>query len=75
MTGYFDERFWRSSNPCGVRRPGNHHRTISTYLNALARHGFVIEATDEPRAGHLLAQQQPLYAHVPMFFGCRVRRT
>src|SRR5688500_15737643 len=32
VTGYFDERFWRSSNPQGVRRAGNHHRTLATYL-------------------------------------------
>ena len=36
LTGYFDERFWRSSNPNGVRCAGNHHRMLSTYLNALA---------------------------------------
>ena len=49
VSGYFDERFWRSPNPAGVRRAGNHHRTLATYLNALVAHGFSIEAVDEPR--------------------------
>lgn len=73
VTGYFDERFWRSSNPGGVRRAGNHHRTLATYLNALASHGFTLEQVDEPRAGPLLARQRPLYAEVPIFFAGRAR--
>jgi len=75
ITGYFDERFWRSSNPAGVRRAGNYHRTLSTYLNALVRAGFVLEAVEEPTASLLLAQQQPLYTQVPIFFAVRARRS
>jgi ubiquinone/menaquinone biosynthesis C-methylase UbiE len=30
VSGYFDERFWRSSNPNGVRRAGNYHRRLTT---------------------------------------------
>ena len=74
VTGYFDERFWRSSNPNGVRRAGNHHRMLSTYLNALVRAGFELEKSAEPRANELLAAQQPLYSQVPIFFAARVRR-
>ena len=74
LTGYFDERFWRSSNPNGVRRAGNHHRTLSAYLNALVSAGFAVEECREPVAGALLAEQQPLYAEVPIFFAARVRR-
>lgn len=73
ITGYFDERFWRSSNPNGVRRAGNHHRMLSTYLNALTRAGFGIEECREPQAGNLLADQQPLYSQVPIFFAARAR--
>lgn len=73
ITGYFDERFWRSTNPNGVRRAGNHHRMLSTYLNALARAGFQIEESQEPVAGDLLAEQQPLYTQVPIFFAARAR--
>jgi SAM-dependent methyltransferase len=68
---YFNERFWRSQNPQGVRRAGNHHRMLSTYLNALAEHGFALQRTDEPRASVLLATQQPEYDAVPIFFGVR----
>jgi SAM-dependent methyltransferase len=74
VTGYFNERFWRSTNPNGVRRAGNYHRTLSTYLNALVHAGFVLDAVDEPRPSRLLAEQQPLYEQVPIFFGARVIR-
>lgn len=46
---------------------------LATYLNALARHGFTLEEADEPRAGARLAEQQPAYAEVPMFFAGRAR--
>ena len=74
VSGYFDERFWRSTNPEGVRRAGNHHRTIATYLNSAIRAGFVIEAVDEPPASSRLATQQPEYTSVPIFWATRVRR-
>lgn len=75
LTGYFAERFWRSSSPEGVRRAGNHHRTLATYLNALVRSGFEIEEVDEPAASDLLAASQPLYREVPTFFAARTRRS
>jgi SAM-dependent methyltransferase len=71
VTGYFDERFWRSSNPSGVRRAGNHHRMLSTYLNALVRHGFTLDEVAEPAAAESLARQRPIYAEVPIFFAGR----
>ena len=73
LTGYFQERFWRTSGPESVRRAGNHHRTLGTYLNALTRHGFLLEATDEPVAAARLARERPLYTEVPIFFGARAR--
>ena len=74
VTGYFEERFWRSSNLNGVRRAGNHHRTLSNYLNGLIRAAFFLDAVDEPRPSDLLTKQQPLYSEVPIFFGCRAIR-
>lgn len=74
VTGYFAERFWRSTNPHGVRRAGNHHRTLATYLNALLHARLTVEAVDEPTAGPLLARQQPVYSEVPIFFAARVRK-
>ena len=72
---YFGERFWRSTNPQGVRRAGNHHRTLATYLNALVQAGFTLERVEEPRASRLLAEQQPEYAAVPIFFAARASKT
>ena len=73
LTDYLEERFWRSTNPEGVRRAGNYHRTFSTYLNALHDAGFLLEQSIEPRANALLEQQQPVYARVPIFFAARAR--
>jgi ubiquinone/menaquinone biosynthesis C-methylase UbiE len=74
ITNYLDERFWRSPNPQGVRRAGNHHRTLTTYLNALSAAGFTLELVEEPPAGALLAQRQPVYSAIPIFFAARVRK-
>jgi ubiquinone/menaquinone biosynthesis C-methylase UbiE len=71
VSGYFEERFWRSANPQGVRRAGNHHRMLSTYLNGLASTGFAIAEVSEPRPQPLLAEQQPEYASVPIFWATR----
>lgn len=47
--GYFTEGRWNTGGE-GVRgRVDSNHRTLSTYLNAMASHGFVLEAVDEPR--------------------------
>lgn len=74
ITGYFEERFWRSSDPNGVRRAGNHHRTLATYLNGLVRAGLVLDAVDEPLPAPRLVEQQPLYAEIPIFFAARATR-
>ncbi len=69
---YFEDGFWRSGNPHGVRgRAGNHHRSLATYLNALIGAGLRIDAVAEPRATPLLASQQPVYTGVPIFLGLR----
>jgi ubiquinone/menaquinone biosynthesis C-methylase UbiE len=68
---YLTERFWRSQNPEGVRRVGNHHRTLSTYLNALREAGLRFDRGDESPAGDLLAAQNAVYQRIPIFFGCR----
>ena len=72
---YLTERFWRSSNPEGVRRVGNYHRTLSTYLNALGRAGLALDTSDESPAGKALADENPVYVRLPMFFACRAVRT
>jgi len=74
VTGYFQERFWRSAHPNGVRRAGNYHRMLSTYLNALTGAGFVPEQVAEPVAASRLRREQPVYGEVPIFFAGRYRR-
>jgi ubiquinone/menaquinone biosynthesis C-methylase UbiE len=71
---YLTERFWRSANPNGVRRAGNHHRTLSTYLNVLVSCGFTLDLADEPPAHGQLATDQPVYATVPIFFAARATK-
>lgn len=72
VSRYFDPGFWRSANPHGVRgRAGNFHRPLSTYLNSLIAARFWLDEFLEPRATPLLAEQQPVYQHVPIFFAGR----
>ncbi|WP_099250712.1 class I SAM-dependent methyltransferase [Mycobacterium sp. shizuoka-1] len=37
---YLAEGFWASIHPQSVRRAGNYHRTIATYMTALTDHGL-----------------------------------
>jgi ubiquinone/menaquinone biosynthesis C-methylase UbiE len=46
---YDTQGFWRSGNPDGVRgKVGAHHRTLSTYLNAVTEAGMCVEHLCEP---------------------------
>lgn len=66
VTGYFEEGFWRSDNPHGVRgQVGAYHRMLSTYLNVLADTGFRLERVCEPRATGKRADQVPGNREVP----------
>jgi len=71
---YLRERFWRSANPAGVRRVGNHHRTVATYLNTLTACGLTLDLVDEPPASGRLATDQPVYRNVPIFLAARTTR-
>lgn len=66
VNAYFDEVFWRSRNPQGVRRVGIWHRPIATYLNALVQHGFAIGRLAEPRPDAAVAALHPGRAEVPL---------
>jgi ubiquinone/menaquinone biosynthesis C-methylase UbiE len=64
--GYFDEEFWVSDNPLGVRsRVGAHHRTLSTYANTLVEAGFALQHISEPQATGHVASRIPGYEQVP----------
>jgi len=70
---YLQDRFWRSPSPAGVRRVGNYHRTLATYLNTLVRAGLTLERAEEPHPEPLLARQQPVCTSLPIFFAARAR--
>jgi len=66
ISGYYDEGFWRSDNPRGIRgKIGSHHRILSAYLNALSQAGLAIQCSAEPRAEGRLAQRIPIYREIP----------
>jgi ubiquinone/menaquinone biosynthesis C-methylase UbiE len=66
VTGYFDERYWSSSNPEGVRsRVGDYHRMLSTYLTSLCATGFVLELVQEPGPSARQAELVPGSLEVP----------
>jgi SAM-dependent methyltransferase len=62
---YATEGPWRSAR--GVRRAGNHHRTISRYLTALIDHGFALTRIAEPPADPRVVAEQPHRAGLPPF--------
>lgn len=74
VSRYLTEGFWRSPNPEGVRRAGNHHRTLATYLSALLAAGFALDTVEEPRATGSFAREQPVYAEVPILLAFRAVR-
>ncbi len=74
VTRYLREEFWRSANPAGVRRVGNYHRPVASYLNTLGRCGFALDRVEEPAASGRLASEQPVYQEVPIFFAARAVR-
>lgn len=63
---YFEEGYWRKETPEGVRgRVGSHHRTLSSYVNALSEAGLAVEKLKEPRATEKIASYLPGYKEVP----------
>ena len=66
---YFDQGWWNTGGD-GVRgRVGSNHRTLSTYLNIMVKHGFALEAAAEP-AWRRSASDPPM----PFFLVTRWRR-
>jgi ubiquinone/menaquinone biosynthesis C-methylase UbiE len=65
VSSYYNERFWYSNNPSGVRgQVGSYHRTLSTYLNTMTEAGLALERLSEPQATGKLAQRVPGYREV-----------
>jgi SAM-dependent methyltransferase len=74
VSGYFDERFWRSDNRQGVRRAGSWHRMLATYLNTLFDDGLAVTRVLEPEPSSALAASRPGRGDVPMFLVVRAAR-
>jgi len=64
---YFAEGHWRSTHPHSVRRAGNYHRTISTYVTAVSGHGFVLRSLDEPAPSDEIRAEAPHRLGLPPF--------
>ena len=72
---YFQERFWRSRNPNGMRgQMGAHHRKLSTYINLLIQAGFTITQMIEPQATKEELSWVPGYAVTPAFLILQARK-
>ncbi|OPX12943.1 class I SAM-dependent methyltransferase [Mycobacterium sp. AT1] len=64
---YSAEGLWRSTHPHSVRRAGNYHRTISTYVTAALKHGFVLRSFDEPAPSDEVRAEAPHRLGLPPF--------
>ena len=77
-TGYHTEGWWLARNRGFRGRVGSNHRMLSTYCNALVRHGLAIEELAEPALGPGLRARQvaarPGADDVPMFLAARCGR-
>jgi SAM-dependent methyltransferase len=69
--GYYREGWWLADNPGLRSRVGSTHRMLSTYVNALRRHGFVVDAMREPWAGDAWNARQPGRPPVPVYLVAR----
>lgn len=66
VRGYFNEGYWESPGSAGVRgKVGEHHRTLSTYINTFASAGLLVERMSEPIATGRRAAEAPGNLEVP----------
>lgn len=72
---YLAEGFWRSTHPQSVRRAGNYHRTIATYMTALTDHGLSLDVLAEPPPNEKVSAENPHRRALPPFLlVCTARR-
>lgn len=72
---YYDEGWWRATGTTSSlrREVGANHRMLSTYLNALVKHGLTIEETREPEPDASWAADRPEAARQPLYLVVRCR--
>lgn len=63
--GYYDERWWLADNTGFRGSVGSNFRMLSTYFNALTRHGLLIERVEEPQPPTGWARRAPEREPVP----------
>jgi SAM-dependent methyltransferase len=63
--GYHQEGWWLADNSGFRGKVGSHFRMLSTYVNALVRHGLVIERVEEPGVPPEWIERSPGYVPVP----------
>jgi SAM-dependent methyltransferase len=71
---YHDEGFWIADDPGSTlrRQVGANHRTLSTYVNTLSRHGLFVTAMSEPPApADWDGDGRRRAAHLPVFLVAR----
>lgn len=74
VRGYYNEGYWESSNPDGVRgKVGEHHRTLGSYINTFAASGLTLERISEPLATGRRAEDVPGNLEVPSILVLRWR--
>lgn len=73
---YYDEGFWRADGELSVLRKqvGANHRMLSTYINALVRHGLAVEVMNEPRPEPEWADARPGVGAQPVYLVVRCIR-
>jgi len=72
--GYYHEGWWLADNPGYRGKVGASHRMLSTYVNSLAEHGFVLERVEEPQPGAEWMRRLPGAAPVPAQIAARCLR-
>jgi SAM-dependent methyltransferase len=76
---YYDERWWQADGSLSTLRQqvGANHRSLSTYLNALRRHGLILDDTAEPLPRAEWTSTRPEAARFPVYLvaSCRAAAT
>jgi ubiquinone/menaquinone biosynthesis C-methylase UbiE len=76
VRAYFDEGFWRSANPAGVRgQVGAHHRTLGALVNTFSLVGLLVDRLVEPHDQGPPALRVTGEAIVPALLLLRFRRS